>query len=196
MKKTSFLLIIISLFFLMGCTNKNTPSNAVTNYFHVMKSGAKSNITTSIFNSIYGEGSNSMDLDPEMTSTITYLISRLEVTVLYETVTGDKAEVYLNVKGVDFDTVLLNFANSFPKEVTSKMLTNPNLTQDELTDIGKDILIDEIMNAPIEERQSQVNLTKNGRDWIVNVDDDAFIETILGISMKDLQDLTNYDISK
>ena len=194
MKKFFSLVALILSIFMIGCGSKNTPSDTVNDYFSVIKAGSNSDFSKTFLSQIIPAQSDA--LDAETTNAILDILSKLDVTVIDEQITGDTATVNLDIKGVNFNTVLANFTTNFQTKIKSLGVKALNLSEDELTSMGRDILIEEIKNAPIENRKGSINLTKNGNDWIINQNDDSFSEAILGMSVTDLQNVTGTDLLK
>lgn len=194
MKKFFSLVALILSIFMIGCGSKNTPSDTVNDYFGVIKAGSNSDFSKTFLSQIIPAQSDA--LDAETTNAILDILSKLDVTVIDEQITGDTATVNLDIKGVNFNTVLTNFTTNFQTKIKSLGMKTLNLSEDELTSMGRDILIEEIKNAPIENRKCSINLTKNGNDWIINQNDDSFSEAILGMSVTDLQNFTGTDLLK
>ena len=188
MKKKIYLpiaLIMLILIFTFINYSIKSPSKVVDTYFQNIKSGTSNVITLSMFSSI---DSLSSDSDTKkVTDSLINSLSKLDIEVLDESITGDSATVTVEAKGLSLYTTLNEVYDSLKAEEFLKKLQA--MTEDESETYFTSLLLENISNSQIEERTVNLNLTKVNGKWQLDETDESLQEVLWGINETKLAEM-------
>jgi hypothetical protein len=158
----------------------------VETYFQNIKSGTTNPLTLSMFSSI--DNLNDSSDRKKITDSLINSLSKLDVEILNEKMTGDTATVTVKSKGISLYTPLNEVYNKLRTDECLKTISN--MEEDELETYFTSLLLEKIKDAEVEERTVNLNLTKVNENWQIDETDSTFFEVLWGINEEDLTKMT------
>lgn len=178
------IVFLVSTIVLSGCGGA-TPTDVVNQYFTEIQTGNyvwEDFMETEDGENPYGEfGEDLPERLKEKLKSITFTINS-------ETIEGEKANVNVTVKGLDFDIVLKNTINEVLGYVMEEALAGKEVSDEAISSKLTTVFNKNFDEVTFSEKTLDVNVEKVDGKWTV-IEDDAVSKLLTGVDENSLSEL-------
>lgn len=184
---SSIMVIIIATTSLIGCGADSSPKATVKAYFEEVKLGENGDTKKLILSTlekevnpngkdeILEEDSFSVEAEKDMND----ILSKIEYKIGEEKIEGDKATVSVSLNNVNFSNLFMQFLNKYMTEVLNIAFEGKEMSEEELTKLSNDLLIELMNDSEQETRTGEISLVKVDGKWQID-NNEALTELMLG----------------
>lgn len=184
---STIMVAMLAITSLVGCGSSDSPTGIVKAYFEEVKLGENGDTKKLILSTLEKEvNPNGQDeileedsFSAEAEKAMNDILSKIEYKIGEEKIDGDKATVSVSLNNVNFSNLFMQFLNKYMTEVLNIAFEGKEMSEEELTKLSNDLLIELMNDSEQETRTGEISLVKVDGKWQID-NNEALTELMLG----------------